>query len=81
MVIIESYNGSSFSCICNKCDVSINRKFRGSDADDYVSSIKIKCPDCGDSSVVFFLRCVNEFKADSLMAHINKLKSKEYDIT
>ena len=76
MVKITEYDNGSIQFHCDKCDFLGEYDISSSLSDDCVFDVEAVCERCGDSNVVYILRCKTEYKAKELSAELEALKSR-----
>jgi len=77
MVRVTDYNNGLVVFNCDSCDHVDIEDISLLLEDDCVLKITPFCKLCGDATTLYFLRCVNEYNAKSLLADFENLKSKE----
>ena len=64
---------------CEDCEKTFTEDISNRITDNCALDIDVICKDCGESSVLYFTRCTEEYMAKELMAKIVKIKELRKD--
>ena len=74
MINVFAFEDGQIGYHCEDCERTFTEDISDVITDNCALDIDVICEDCGESNVVYFIRCTEEYMAKELMAKINRAK-------
>jgi len=80
MVKVFAYEDGKVGCRCGDCKQTFTEDISKRLSNNCALDIDVICKDCGDTGVLYFTRCTDEYMAKELMAKISRAKENRKGI-
>jgi len=80
MIKVFAFEKGQVGYHCEDCEKTFTKDISDIITDNCALDIDIICKDCGESEVLYFTRCTEEYMAKELMAKITRAKESRKEL-